>query len=97
MRNTINTIETTKANIYNRLKLICENSPNVFNYEIVAKDWENYGKNRTYFTIICTKDGTKYHREAKYGYYDNIANVYVFSSFDVNAMSDYTFRGKNAF
>lgn len=96
MKNTITTVETTKANVYNHLELICANSPDCYNYEIIAKDWENYGKSRTYYTIVCT-DGARYHREAKYGYYDNIANVYVFSNFDVNAMSDYTFGGKNAF
>ena len=82
----------TKQEIIERLKKIeaTENAHNNgYHYTLVADDWENYGKNRTYFKIAETRDGSKHYVTRDYGYYDNVKSEYVSKS-----SLDYTFNGK---
>lgn len=50
---------------------------NGYHYRAVVHEWENYGKNRTYFSIIETRSHSKHYAEIKYGYLDNIKNEYI--------------------
>lgn len=55
-----------------------ENShDNGYHYEAMVKEWENYGKSRTYFSVIETRDNSKHYKKISYGYFDNIAEKYV--------------------
>ncbi len=48
-----------------------------YHYEVKVRDWENYGKSRTYFSIAETIDNSKHYVVRDYGYYDNKADKYV--------------------
>ena len=50
---------------------------NGYHYRAVVSDWENYGKSRTYFKIIETRDNSKHHVEKNYGYFDNQTDEYI--------------------
>ena len=76
----------TKRDCENRLNVILSNSGTVVeggvmagNYfrEINMRDWSNYGKDRTYFSIVETCEGTKHYVKRDYGYFDNINGEYV--------------------
>lgn len=83
-----------KEELAARLNTIIEKSTrdNGYHYEAVIKDWENYGKSRTYYSIIETRDGSKHYKVKKYGYYDNIKNEYVPEKYG-DLRKDYTFGG----
>lgn len=49
---------------------------NGYHYEISIRDWENYGKSRTYFSIVETRDNSKHYAEHNYGYFDNQTEKY---------------------
>lgn len=44
--------------------------------EAVARDWENYGKSRTYFSLVETRDNSKHCVKKDYGYIDNQTGKY---------------------
>lgn len=82
----------TKIEILEKLNAIAEignASCNGYHYEVKANDWNNYGKNRTYFSIVETRDFSKHNKEKKYGFYDNAADNYVGNENDFQ----YTFSG----
>lgn len=82
-----------KAEIVARLEKIVAigNEPkNGYHYTLSSKDWANYGKNRTYFEIIETREGTRHYKKGNYGYFDNLANEY-FPVKDIN----WDFGGNN--
>lgn len=62
-----------------------------YHREIVIKDWVNYGKDRTYFSIVETCEGTKHYVKRDYGYFDNINNEYVADKNDLT--ENFTFSG----
>lgn len=69
----------TRQGLINKLnEIVMENNShdNGYHYEAVVKDWENYGKSRTYFSIIETRDHSKHYVTARYGYIDNQTGVY---------------------
>lgn len=76
----INNIQNpiTKDDYIARLKVIAEVGVGKYDLKISVREWENYGKNRTYFKINAFRkcDG-KFHHDQDYGYFDNINNVYV--------------------
>ena len=88
----------TKAEAVKRLETIIENS-NTYDYcefDIVAKDWQNYGKDRTYLSIVERSKNysiSKHYKSRDYGYYDNTAGQYVAGKNDLT--KDYTFGGMN--
>lgn len=62
-----------------RLKVIAENEYDntSYNFEVSVRDWENYGKSRTYLKINAYRKGDdKFHHSVDYGYYDNKSNSY---------------------
>lgn len=63
-------------------KIASEKEGNGWHYEAVASDWENYGKSRTYFSIIETRDNSKHNVKMKYGYFDNISEEYIAGKYD---------------
>lgn len=59
---------------------------------VVTSDWENYGKSRTYFSIVeKAVRSSKHYVKRDYGYYDNISDTYVPGRNDLN--KNYTFSG----
>lgn len=62
---------------------------NGFHYEMTTNDWANYGKDRTYFAIVETRENSKHYVKKDYGYYDNIADKYV----EGKARIGFTFSG----
>ena len=50
---------------------------NGYHYRAEVNDWENYGKSRTYFAIIETRDNSKHYSKTRYGYFDNQTEEYV--------------------
>ena len=63
----------------------------VYNYEIQTNLWENYGKSRTYFKVVETRNQSKHYGVRDYGYIDNQKNVYVAGKND--AFGRYDFSG----
>lgn len=79
-----------KAEIIERLNKIVNigNAPkNGYHYELIMNDWVKYGKDRTYFKIVETRDNSRHYAERDYGYFDNIADKYL----PVKSL-DYDFR-----
>lgn len=69
----------TKANLIDRLNAIAAEANahnNGFHTEAVARDWENYGKSRTYFSLVETRDNSKHCVKKDYGYIDNQTGKY---------------------
>lgn len=82
-----------KSTILARLNAIIENEGTAggYHYNIEERDWENYGKSRTYYSIVATRDHSKYNAKVDYGYYDNQAEKYVPGKRDIN--DNYSFGG----
>ena len=82
-----------KEEAIKRLETIIENTANdgTYDYRIVANDWENYGKSRTYLKIVETRRNSKHHVEKQYGYIDNNTGEYVAGKNDLNR--NFTFGG----
>lgn len=83
----------TKEEAIKRLQVIVDNSNHAphYEYEIYATDWAKYGKSRTYFKIVETKDNSKHSKERDYGYLNNLSGEYVAGKHDLN--ENYTFSG----
>lgn len=50
---------------------------NGYHYKTYVRDWENYGRSRTYFSIYETRDHSKHNKKISYGYFDNQTQEYV--------------------
>ena len=87
-----NAVKSVKDQIIARIELICANSCSCYNYTVVAKDWENYGKNRTYLSVTETSS-TKHFKKFDFGYIDNATNTYVPGTKD--AMKNYVLHGSS--
>lgn len=82
----------TKKEIIGRINAIADlaNSyNNGYHDEVKISEWVNYGKDRTYFSIIETRDNSKHYVKKDYGFYDNNADEFVAGK----ASIDYTFSG----
>jgi hypothetical protein len=82
-----------KTEIIARLNAIADlaNSyDNGYHYEVKISEWVKYGKDRTYFSIIETRDNSKHYVKKDYGFYDNNAEKFV----PGKASIDYTFSGE---
>lgn len=47
-----------------------------WNYTININDWENYGKSRTYFSVIETRNNSKHWAKYDFGFIDNLTDEY---------------------
>lgn len=65
-----------EAKVLYELNDLIENATKAFNYRIKESVWENYGKSRTYFKIIRTRDFSKHYSEYDFGYIDNKTGEY---------------------
>ena len=67
----------TKEDYMLRLDVIAEVGEAGYSTVSSKRDWENYGKSRTYLKIDAYReqDG-KYHHSRDYGYYDNVNKKY---------------------
>lgn len=81
-----------KDELKNRIEAIANEAnshENGYHYEVVENDWENYGKSRTYFKIVETRENSKHYTVRDYGFYDNIEEKFV----PGKASIEYTFSG----
>ncbi|MCC8047320.1 MAG: hypothetical protein LIP12_17840 [Clostridiales bacterium] len=82
----------TKEDAIKRLEVIMEHSKSdLYHHEVKATDWEKYGKNRTYLSIVETKSGTTHYKKFDYGFIDNLTGEYHPGNKDIN--DNYTLRG----
>lgn len=88
-----NAVKNVKEECINRMNTIIAASNTVYNRKIVAKDWENYGKNRTYLSIVETGRGTSHYKKYDFGFIDNNTNEYVAGKWDVR--QNYNLAGSN--
>lgn len=73
----------------NKIVAIGNEPNNGYHYELIVSDWVKYGKDRTYFKIVETREKSRHYKEGNYGYFDNIADEY----FPVKSL-DFDFSGK---
>lgn len=87
----------TKAELMKRLEKLVEASQVAnYNTEIKINEWNNYGKSRTYFSIVRTCDYSKHYEKLDCGYFDNQSEIYVASrTRDLSEDSVYDFGGNN--
>lgn len=81
----------TKDYAVKRLQTIVNHSGDAYDYEIKVRNWENYGKSRTYLSIVETSKTSKHYVERKYGYIDNQTGEYIPEKNDLN--DNFTFSG----
>lgn len=84
----------TKQECIDRLNTIVENSSTYDYCEFVVKanDWQNYGKDRTYFSIVekSTDSASTHYKEKKYGFIDNKNGKYFPDKY-ADLTENYTF------
>lgn len=76
--------KSLKEEIISKVEHIVCKAPDRYNYEIIARDWANYGKSRTYIKVEETSTSSKHRKVYDFGYIDNIANTYVAGRKDAN-------------
>lgn len=77
----------TKTEIITRLAAITDyanSHDNGYHYELRISEWVKYGKDRTYFSIIETRDNSKHYVKKDYGFFDNNADEYVAGKGNIN-------------
>lgn len=67
----------TKESCIEKMRKLVEIASPSFKYNIIVRDWEKYGKSRTYFQIIETREHSTHRSEYDCGYYDNISQKYI--------------------
>lgn len=87
----------TKEMIIKRLeKLVAASQVAGYNTEIKINEWENYGKSRTYFSIVRTRENSRHYEKIDCGYFDNKSEEYVAGKArDLSEDSVYDFGGNN--
>lgn len=72
-------VKITREYLINRLEAKKAYAANRYNYIYFAyaNDWQNYGKDRTYFVIYEKSNTTKHNAKIDYGYFDNINKEYI--------------------
>lgn len=77
----------TKTEIITRLTAITDyanSHDNGYHYELRINEWVKYGKDRTYFSIVETRDNSKHYVKKDYGFFDNNADEYVAGKGNIN-------------
>lgn len=80
--------KSLKDQIIEKVGYIVSKASDIYNYEIVVRDWANYGKSRTYIKVEETSDNSKHRKVYDFGYIDNIANTYVAGNKNANGNFD---------
>ena len=76
--------KSLKEEIISKVEYIVSKASDIYNYEIVVRDWANYGKSRTYIKVEETSNSSKHYKCYDFGYIDNIANTYIAGNKDAN-------------
>lgn len=76
--------KSLKDQIIEKVEYIVSKASDRYNYEIVVRDWTNYGKSRTYIKVKETSNSSKHYKCYDFGYIDNIANTYIAGNKDAN-------------
>lgn len=89
----------TKEMIIKRLEKLVEASQigdETYKTEIKVSEWNNYGKSRTYFSIVRTRENSRHYEKLDCGYFDNQSEEYVAGKGrDLSEDSVYDFGGNN--
>ena len=80
--------KSLKEEIISKVEYIVSKASDRYNYEIVVRDWTNYGKSRTYIKVKETSNSSKHYKCYDFGYIDNIANTYISGNKDANGNLD---------
>jgi hypothetical protein len=80
--------KSLKDQIIEKVEYIVSKASDIYNYEIIARDWANYGKARTYIKVKETSNSSKHYKCYDFGYIDNIANTYIAGNKDANGNFD---------
>ena len=80
--------KSLKEEIISKVEYIVSKASDRYNYEIVVRDWTNYGKSRTYIKVKETSNSSKHYKCYDFGYIDNIANTYIAGNKDANGNFD---------
>lgn len=88
-------VEKDKGDIRKRLEALADERGDGggYHYDIQERNWDSYGKSRTYFKIIETRDNSKRRVEYDYGYYDNKEEQYVAGRGKGDVYSNFGIRG----
>ncbi len=84
---------TLKEKLIAKINFIIVNAPDIYYYIPSINDWQNYGKNRTYFSIYEKSNKSTHNYKYDYGYLDNQTNKYVAGK--LNLMANYSIGGKH--
>lgn len=87
--------KSLKAQLISKLEMLAaeaESHHNGYHYTVSVKDWENYGKSRTYFAIFETRDNSRHNKKIGYGYFDNQTEKYIPEKYG-NLTKDFTVSG----
>ena len=86
----------TREEAIKRLETVRDQSNQaVFTITAVVRNWENYGKSRTYLKLVETSENTRHRKELDFGYFDNTNGKYVAGRRDLAAERVYDFGGNN--
>lgn len=77
-----------KEQMIAKMECMISIATDVYDYSISARNWENYGKSRTYLKIYETRRNSTHNKAYDCGYIDNQKNVYVPGRFDLNGKYD---------
>lgn len=83
--------KTLKEQIIDELESLISEATPVYDYRIVERDWANYGKDRTYYSVVETRRNSKHYTKYDFGYVDNCTGEYVPGKKD--AFGIYTLSG----
>lgn len=76
--------KSLKDDIISKVEYIVSKASDIYNYEVIVRDWTNYGKSRTYIKVLETSNISKHYKVYDFGYIDNIGDTYVAGRKDAN-------------
>ncbi|MGN0708819.1 MAG: hypothetical protein ACI4LM_01095 [Anaerovoracaceae bacterium] len=85
----LNELETTSTDEWKAV-----DDHDYYYYTAYAKDWENYGKSRTYITAYEKRTTTHHLKSLDCGYYDNQTNEYHPGMINIMTIDAKTFQRK---
>lgn len=85
----------TRIEVIERLEKLNNESTLASGYsrEVSVRDWENYGKSRTYLSIEQKRENSKQFVKYDCGYYDNKENKYIAGKIDLSKSEVWNLSG----
>lgn len=70
------TEDSLRDKVVEQLEYLISRADKVFNYRVRENVWEKYGRSRTYFEIVKTRNHSKHYSTYNFGFIDNVTNEY---------------------